>query len=346
MSQPAEEGTLPYERFDTTPEKPERRLEAFREAMSVMYEVQPLDGAAREAPVIVDCWWLGSAVLIAAQVPAYSFERSSHMIARDGLDLYQIQLYQAGHCHVLRGATEAMAKPGDIMVTDLSTPIFTNEPAFRHIDILLPRALLAPLLREPDAHGGRILSGRHPLVALLGSHLESLHAQAPRLTVESVMDVLTATAQLVASAMNGCPDRRTEAGVHAALFCELRRYINGHLSDPTLTPESLAHRFGVSRATIYRLFKAEGGVAHYVQRRRLERARIDLSSSSKRHRTIAEIGEAAGYEHAQDFIRAFRREFEISPGELRDQARTIGRVQLVSKAPRLPAWSEWVRRIP
>src|SRR5262249_5422386 len=157
-----------------------------------------------------------SALLLGAQVSAFSYERSPHMIARDGRDLYQIQLYQAGHSHVLRGATEAQAGPGDIMVTDLATPIYTEEPAFRHIDLLLPRALLAPLLRDPDAHGGRILSRRNPLVALLGNHLESLLIQAPRLPAEHAMDVLIATAQLAASAMNSSISEPTAGGVKAA----------------------------------------------------------------------------------------------------------------------------------
>lgn len=345
MSRPPVDRTLPYERFDTTSEKPGRRLDAFREAMSVMYDVQALDETAQEAPAIVDSWQLGSSVLIAAQMPAYSYERSSHMIARDGRDLYQIQLYQAGHCRVVRGAMEALAMPGDIMVTDLACPIFTEEPAFRHIDLLLPRSILSPLLRVPDAHGGRILPGHDPLVALLGSHLEALHVQAPHIPMARAMEILTATAQLVASAMNGCCDERTAGGVSAALACELRRYINLHLLDPDLSAESLAHRFGLSRATVYRMFESESGVARYVKRRRLERARIDLSNPALRHRTIAQIGEAFGYVHAQDFIRAFRHEFGMSPGELRDQARSIGRMRLVGKAPRLPAWSEWVRRI-
>ena len=57
------------------------------------------------------------------------------------------------------------------------------------------------------------------------------------------MAVLTATAQLAASAINGGSDERTEGGVNAARACELRRYINRHLLDPDLTPESLAQRF-------------------------------------------------------------------------------------------------------
>lgn len=345
MTQPSTAGSLLYERFDTTPVKPRRRLEAFREAMSVMYDVQALDDEAKEAPVIVDSWQLADSVLIAAQVPAYSFERSAHMIARDGRDLYQVQLYQAGHCHVVRGATEALAKPGDIMVTDLATPIFTQEPAFRHVDLLLPRALLAPLLHEPDAHGGRILSRENPLVVLLGQHLQALVAQASHLPLEQAGEVLSATAQLVACAMNGSPDERTAGGMQVALACALRRYVNRNLLDPHLTPESLAHRFGVSRATVYRLFKHENGVARYVQRRRLEEARLALCNPSQRHRTIAQIGSSAGYAHAQDFIRAFRREFGVSPGELREQARTLGRLLLRRRTHKLPAWSEWVTRI-
>lgn len=345
MRHPDSQGTLPSDRFDTTREEPKRRLEAFREAMSPMYDVQPLEETARDAPVILEVWQLGSAVLIGAEVSGFSYERSPHMIARDGRDLYQIQLYQAGHCHVVRGAEEAMAVPGDIMVTDLATPIFTREPAFRHIDLLLPRALLAPLLQDPDAHGGHILSRNNPLVALLGNHLESLLAQAPRLPAERAMEVLNATAQLAASAMNSYLDESTASGVKTALACELRRYINMHLLDLDLTPESLAHRFGLSRATVYRMFESENGVARYVQRRRLECARIELCNPSQRHRTIAEIGAAFGYVHAQDFIRAFRREFGISPGELREQARTIGRMRLLSNAPQLPIWSEWVRRM-
>lgn len=345
MSHLDPQGTLPYDRFDTTTAEPKRRLEAFREAMSPLYEVQPLDEAAREAPVILDTWQLGSAVLLKAQLSAYSYERSPHLIARDGRDLYQIQLYQASHCHVVRGAEEAMARPGDIMVTDLATPILTKEPAFRHIDLILPRLLLAPLLHNPDAHGRRILSRNEPLVALLGNHLETLLTQAPRLPAERAMEVLTATAQLAACAMNSSVDGRTAGGVKAALACELRRYINLHLLDPDLTPESLAHRFGISRSTVYRLFESEDGVTRYVQRRRLERSRIDLSTPSNRHRTIPEIGAASGYVHAQDFIRAFRREFGISPGELCEQARTIGRARLLSKAPGLPTWAERVRRM-
>lgn len=335
--------SIPYQRFDTTGEVAGRRLDAFREAMSPMYEVQPLDEVARQAPVVLHVFQLGSGLLLSAELSAYSYERSPQMIARDGRDLYQIQLYQAGRCHIVRGGQEATATPGDILVTDLAHPIFTHEPAFRHVDLLLPRALLAPLLRDPDAHGGHILSGRNPLVALVGNHLSSLLQQAPRLPPAHAIEVLTATAQLVASALNHYVDEQTVSGVRVALGCELRRFIRQHLDDRDLSPERLAQRFGISRATVYRLFQAEQGVARYVQGRRLARARIQLSSSAHRHRTIAEIGEVAGYAHAQDFVRAFRREYGIRPGELREQTRASGRLRLLRSAPDLPIWSEWVR---
>ena len=179
------------------PRRPERRLDAFREAMSVMYDVQPLDETARQAPAIVDSWQLGSSVLIAAQMPAYSYERSSHMIARDGRDLYQIQLYQAGHCHVVRGAPEALAKPGDIMVTDLATPIFTEEPAFRHIDL-------------PAAAGPAFAAARRPRCARRAHPVGS--QSAGRALGQSPGEPASAGLAHSAGAGHGCPDRDGAVG--------------------------------------------------------------------------------------------------------------------------------------
>jgi AraC-like DNA-binding protein len=339
------EPTLPHERFDTTPEEARRRLEVWREAISVLFDVRPAEPAAAEEPIVLDNWLLGPAVLTAGSGPGFSYERPLHAIARDGRDLLMIQIYQEGVCRIRRGAPEAVSAPGDLVISDLSRPIATEETAFRNVNLLLPRSLLAPLLREPDAQGGRILRRSHPLAALVGRQLEELVLQAPRLPVSQAVPVLSATAQLIAAALNGMSDSGTAAGVKVALACELRRYVDQHLSDRGLTPEALAGRFGLSRATVYRLFKADDGVHHYLQRRRLERARLTLISPAHRHRTIAEIGEAAGYVHARDFIRAFRREFIVSPGEQREQARSAGKVRLRRKEGQLPAWAQWVLRV-
>jgi AraC-like DNA-binding protein len=336
---------LHYTQFNTIDYSPEKRLDAWREAIGVLFEVRPAEPEAPHTPVVLDSWRLGPAVLIASSGPGFSYDRSSRAIARDGQDLFMVQLYIAGRCCVTRGAPEAVSEPGSLMVTDLSRPITTHETTYRNINVLVPRSSLAPLLRAPDSHGGRVLRSDLPLVALCGAHLHELLRQAPLLSEAQATDAMRATAQLLAAALNGSTDAETGSGVRVALTCQIRRYIERNLHRHDLTPETIAQSFGCSRATLYRLFGEEGGVRRLIQQRRLARAQLDLMSPEKRHMTIAEIGAEACYAHAQDFIRAYRREFGGSPGEAREQARSLGRQRLCRPAPHLPLWARWVRRI-
>jgi AraC-like DNA-binding protein len=333
---------LPHNRFDTTPLGVEHRLEAWRESIGALFEVQPAEPTAAQAPVILDSWLLGSAILTVGSGPGFSYARTPQAVARDGKDLFLMQIYEAGQCHIVRGAPTATSEPGDLLVTDLTHPMTTQETQFRNINLVLPRSLLTPLLRLPDAHGGRVLRRNLALTRLARHHLRELVKQAPRLPVAQAAEVLGATVQLLAAALNGGVDPQTVSGVRSALAHQLRRFIEDHLHGHDLTPESLAARFGVSRATLYRLFASEGGIRNYVQRRRLARARLDLLRPAGRRMTVSEIGVAAGYSYAQDFIRAYRREFGISPGEERELGRLAGRRKQAPGEPRLPLWVKWV----
>jgi AraC-like DNA-binding protein len=335
--------TIPYVRYDTTPHPPQRRLAAWREAIDVLFDVRPAEPAAAESPVVLDNWLLGEAVLAVGTGPGFSYHRAPRAIARDGRDLFMLQIYQAGQCRIVDGAPELVTEPGDLLVTDAASPIRTEETTFRNINLMVPRAMLAARLREPDAQGGRVLHRDLPLVALLRAHLSEIVRHAPSLPPAQAPDVLSATVQLVAAAINGGPDVGTTSGVQQVLVCQLRRYIAQHLHDRDLGPESLAARFGLSRATLYRLFEADGGVRRYVQRRRLDRARLDLADPAQHHRSIAEVGRTAGYCHAQDFTRAYRKEFAINPGAQRDHARAEARTRLGRAASERPIWVEWVR---
>ncbi len=336
---------LPHDRFDSTPVPAARRLEAWREAIGVLYDIEPVAPDAAEAPVVLDSWHLGPAVLASGTGPAMRYERSARAIGRDGRDLYMLQVYRAGHRRILRGGPDVISAPGDLVVNDALHPKITEHQAFDNVNLLLPRSALAPLLREPDAQGCRVVAADRPLVALARGHLAELVAQAPRMAATDAAAVLGATVQIVAAAINGEPDDATVGGVRAGMACVLRRHIDQHLDDPGLTPETLAGAFGLSRATVYRLFAADGGVRRYVQERRLARARRALVDPAQHHRTVAEIGQAAGYRNAQDFIRAYRRAFDRSPGEEREAARLAARRQIGLPRPPASPWVDWIRRL-
>lgn len=78
----------------------------------------------------------------------------------------------------------------------------------------------------------------------------------------------------------------------------------------------MCRALGISRTRLYQLFEASGGVLNYIRKRRLLQAYADLSNSAD-HRPISEIAEAAGFEVAANFTRAFIHEFGLSPREIR-----------------------------
>ncbi len=348
VSEPGADGAarrLPHVRFDTTPLAPERRLAAFRDAWGALFELEPAEPDAAERPVVMDAWQLGGALLMTGGGPGFRLERTAGAIARDARDLFMLQMHLAGQCRILQGGPEMATEPGDLMLIDAAQPTAAMETGGSDICLLMPRPLLAPLLRQPDGHGRRVMPRDRPLVQLVRRHLTELAAEAPRLAEAHAPPLLQATLQLVAAAVNAEPGPDTAPGVRAALGGALRQHIEQALDDRTLDAAALAARFGLSRAGVYRLFEADGGVRRYIQQRRLERARRWLTDAAANHRTVAEIGAAAGYDHAQDFVRAYRRAFGITPGEQRDGARAEARRRLRPLPDERPTWSEWIRRV-
>lgn len=336
-------GGVPYELFDTTPEHARRRFEVWREAIDVVFDVRPAESDAAEAPVCLHNWLLGPAVLVTGSGGGFCYHRTPRAIARDGRDMLMVQFYEQGECRFMEGAAEVVGRAGDLIITDMAHPVRTQETAFRNLNLFVPRPMLASMLRVPDTGGSRVFRGDDPLVGLARTHLQEVGRNASRLPVAAAHEVLSASLQLVAAAMNGSVDDQTVPGVRAALGARMRQHIAEHLDDD-LAPDDLAAQFGVSRATVYRLFSVDGGVRSYVQRRRLQRARLALVDPARRHQTISQIGGGAGYAHPQDFVRAYRREFQISPGAQREQARAEARARLQPR-PTAWQWVDWLRRV-
>jgi AraC-like DNA-binding protein len=97
----------------------------------------------------------------------------------------------------------------------------------------------------------------------------------------------------------------------------LRDYIEMNISEPGLSAEHLAKAFHMSRATVYRLFEAEGGVTNFIIARRLERSILMLTSQDK-PRYVGEIAFGLGFASEAHFSRKFRQRFGMSPREARN----------------------------
>ena len=117
------------------------------------------------------------------------------------------------------------------------------------------------------------------------------------------------------------PGMRREA-TRCATLDSLKRLIDRHIDSPLLSVELICRRSGWSRATVYRLFHAEGGLARYIRQRRLQRAFRELTSHSPRRRRIIDLAVDCQFASEATFCRAFHREFGKPPGEVRAGGRS------------------------
>jgi AraC-like DNA-binding protein len=108
------------------------------------------------------------------------------------------------------------------------------------------------------------------------------------------------------------------SAVQAAIVAQVRRYIDDHLDDVALTPASVVDALGLKRATVYRWFEDEGGLATVIRNRRLRVAANELIRYP--HVKVVEIAFGLGFNSASDFTRAFRRAFDMSPLDMRVRA--------------------------
>ncbi|MGX1166863.1 AraC-like DNA-binding protein/mannose-6-phosphate isomerase-like protein (cupin superfamily) [Bradyrhizobium sp. USDA 372] len=270
-----------------------------------------------------------NALLIDTRATDQDYDRSAAHVARGVMDHFQITLCLEGEMKFGSGRREVTLRPGDIVLIDMAQPNRTALRAAggrtRLMSIVLQRAMLAPRLAHPDAATATLLPSNHPHARLLASHYAALalrsgpgtdtatgHAEA---TVEAIADLVAAAAGGTAEIVAGL--ERAERHLYITL---IKRHIANNLETDALTAEELCRHFQISRATLYRLFEAEGGLAHYVREQRLNLAFRRLISPSAQDGRLIELAVDMRFSSDSTFIRAFRRKFGLTPGELRELA--------------------------
>lgn len=299
----------------------EENIAAWRAAVSTFFDVDEL-AAGEGQPFRADLrsYALGSVVFGLARASSQHFRRDTRTMARSGVDHVIIQAYLRGGYHGTAGRREIRVRAGDICVLDLAQTLETWATPFENLTLVVPRPMLdARLLRTEELHG-LVLSGGSPLTAMLTSHLHSLLDQAPRMSFEESQAVVEGTVALVSACIRGEVERRDaqcSTPADASLF-RIRQYIETQLTSADLSADSVATHFGLSRASLYRLFAPIGGIADYIRRRRLHRAFFDLVGS--RNRRISEVARRWQLGTDAHFARSFKAAYGISPRAARDAA--------------------------
>lgn len=214
--------------------------------------------------------------------------------------------------------------PGDICFYDARRPPALDFPErFRATVFLVP----ADLLGLTPADAGRITRTPVARTSRLGALLSPLLSDLARTAAEArppVGEMLAGNAVNLLATLAAeqlgtvAPGPGSQAPPMTARIME---YVELHLTEPELSPETLARAHHISVRYLHKLFQDEGTtVGRWILRRRLEECRRDLTRHGRGSRTIAAVAGRWGFTSATHFSRVFRTAYGMSPREWRDRA--------------------------
>lgn len=302
------------------------RYDFWRDSISCVFDVEcDRDLRQKNFNARVEAQICGQLMLAATTTLKQNWERSSSTIARCGVDHYMIQLYESGYMAFDQNGQEYVLRQGDVIIFDFTEKAYSTTNNFSNFSIIVPRHLLAPLLKDSNGHHLRIMSKSDPLVRILHDHMLSLKAHASQVYLSEVDDLNSATIALLAAAMNGSPHDGpvNRQGKPIAQSILVKRAIDEQLSNPNLNPEELAKMMAMSRSKLYSIFETYGGVKSYLRERRLSKALTMLTSPNQAHRSVGDVAFSLGFASEATFRRNFKNRYGLLPTDVRQKRLTF-----------------------
>ena len=225
--------------------------------------------------------------------------------------------YLEGGEHIEFDGERYTVAAGDIFVWDSSKATkFEVYESLHKVALAMParllsRNVLSALDRVPRKFG--VSSGsRHLLGSLIGAVADKEFDDA-EVEAETILDAVNAFV------MGALPtEAAPEKGLQAQQRQEIKRYVERHLSDPSLSIEHIALEHRVSKRYLHWLFRDEPMTLNeLIIFKRLGRCRDDLRNPESVHLHISQIAYYWGFANTSHFSKRYRACFGESPTDTR-----------------------------
>jgi len=313
---------LACSRFSVQAEPPARRLQSWRERVGHVMDVHPVpehtDGSFHAA---IDRYDIGDVVFTDCRSAAMRLERSLARISTDKVRNHALHVFLEGGVEdvsVRSLARQKEAPPSArVIALDMSQPVRMRRNDCRVLTFFVPASLVNDVFPDPEAIHGRVMQPDTPIARLALGQAATLGRDIARMSAPDAEAAVRASAQLLIAGFG--KEARLSGGARAAaraaMFGQVRRYIQANLHRADLSPELVLAALHMPRPTLYRLFQHEGGLGAYIRHLRLRHAAHDLARYP--HMLVTDVAYGVGFKSPSDFTRAFRRAYDVSPQEFR-----------------------------
>lgn len=314
------------QRFDTAELPVVEQFDAWLDWFNGVFDVDyamPVDQGFRAAS---DVWTMPGCALSIVHAPKIRATRNRTLIRRNPLDPWCITVGRQTTTTIRSGDQVLRVPPTVPFVVSLGQELVSARDEDVRLQLYLSRDAFTDIAPALDASCGSVINGAFG--PLLSDYLQLLVRRLPDIPETDLPRMRDAIAAMVSACVAPSADRLAEAAdqIDLGRLERMRRTVRMHLRSPALGPRLLCRHLGMSRSQLYRLLEPDGGVARYIRRQRLLAAYAMLSDPNV-DLTITQIAEELCFADGSAFSRAFRREFDISPTDLRAVSRN-GQVRL------------------
>ena len=228
-------------------------------------------------------------------------------------DLVYVRLNLEGSSRAFFDGRSHIARPGDISILGSRGVGITDFTKRRTLVTYLPRSAVVP---HPDAPLPDVIRASSPSGRLFSSALREFNRALPETPLNQAGELASGLVQVIRAMLKSAEPDLEQDDLASARRKAIVDYIDCNLDKPALDAQTLCKQFGISRATLYRTFRDDGGVDSFILERRLLRVYQDLSTSRNQRGAVARVAERWGFHDSSKLTTQFRRLFGLRPSDV------------------------------
>ncbi len=289
-------------------------LDGYAAIMAQMFQISPMHSQTPLASNYAAAWQTDRFLLGIGESNPFARRHTTQEMQNAG-HLIEISRYLSG-CELGTSGDRAIKRvPGPIYVVDQQHPYHTVVSQFKVERTFVPKAMLG--LSPDELRPESVITSTSSYGGMLHTCMDDLYASVRGDDPAIDSDLADRFLALLKVNLGVHPLRGdVRRQFRAALRAQICEHIEQNLGDPNLATSTLLHAFGVSRATLYRMFEDEGGVRRYMMERRAIRAVLDLAAAPQQRGQGRRVSDRWGFSTQPNFNRAIRRHFGVTPGRL------------------------------
>lgn len=302
--------------FTTAEFESKDQREAWSEWFRPVFDVYPRDVECQSFVADYRVWSLGHVTMTKVSAPASRSVRMLRHVNRSPADHWVVTYSRDGSTLFSNDGETKEIAAGMPFVWSLGEASDSKRSQAERLQLYIPRDCFPDIAASLDATIG--MSQDSSLGRLLADYMVLLEGEIAGLLPSDARRLGNAVAAMFSACVVPSPDRLAASGrqIDHTMMGRLRNAVRKHLRSPSLNPRMLCREVGMSRTHLYRLLESEGGIARYIQRRRLLESFAMLSDASCTL-PVSVIAEDLCFGDASTFSRVFRREFGVSPTDVR-----------------------------